>query len=235
MNLFVAFSALLAVAAAAPKADPHLFLPALVSPHAKTDGLVTYPNGAVVPTDTVSVQAARASHLAAKSLYGWPYYGLHYGYGLHHLGKREAEAEPTADADPFLLYGYPYHHPAITSIGAFTTYSNGAVVPTNTPAVAAATASHLAAKAADYAAHGYGYGYGLHHLGKREAEPNADADPYYLYGHYGHYPAVTSVGALTTYSNGAVVPTHPANLAATANHLAIKGYGYPGHGLVYYG
>jgi hypothetical protein len=217
MNLFVAFSALLAVAAAAPKADPYYLLhPYLLSPHAKTADLVTHANGAVVPSDTVSVQAARAGHLAYKAL-GWPY---------HYLGKREAEAEPEADADPYYLYGGYGYHPAITSIGAFTTYTNGAVVPTNTPAVAAATASHLQAKAADYAAHGYGYGL-LWGRKKREAESNPEADPYYYYGLYGHgyygHPLITSVGGLTTYSNGAVVPTDPANQAATAAHLASKG------------
>ena len=57
----------MAVAAAAPKADPYYLLhPYLVSPHAKTAELVTHPNGAVVPSDTVSVQAARAGHLATK-------------------------------------------------------------------------------------------------------------------------------------------------------------------------
>lgn len=233
MNLFVALSALLAVAAAAPEADPQWLLahPYFVSPHAKTNELVTHANGAVVPTDTVSVQLARAGHLAHKALwggYGWPYAG-------HYLGKREAEAEPEADADPYYLYGhygYPYgHHPAITSIGAFTTYTNGAVVPTNTPAVAAATASHLAAKAGVYAAHGYG----LPYWGRKKRDAEAEADPYYFYGHYGHYPAVTSaaLGGFSTYSNGAVVPTDPANQAATAAHLAHKGYGLHGYGWPY--
>merc|ERR1712080_188259 len=199
---------------------PH---PYLLSPHAKTADLVTHPNGAVVPSDTVSVQAARAGHLATKAL-GWPY--------VHYLGKREA------DADPYYLYGGYGYPPAITSIGAFTTYTNGAVVPTNTPAVAAATASYLQAKAADYAAHGYGYGL-LYGRKKREAEYNPEADPYYYYGLYGHHPWVTSVGGLTTYSNGAVVPTDPANQAATAAHLAYKGahygYGYPYFGYGYWG
>lgn len=222
MNQFILLSALFAAAAAAPEADPQLLYPALVSPHAKTAGLVTHANGAVVPTDTVSVQLARAGHLAHKGLVGhYGYYGYPYA---HYLGKREAESK--ADADPYLLYGHGlyggYHYkPVITSIGAFTTYSNGAVTPTNTPAVAAATANHLAAKGAVYAAHGYPV---YHHLGKREAE----SDPYY----YAHYPFVTSVGGLTTYSNGAVVPTHHANLAATASHIATKAaypYGFYHH------
>ena len=54
------------MAVAAAEADPQLLLPALVSPHAKADTLVEYPNGAKVPANTVSVQAATAAHLAAK-------------------------------------------------------------------------------------------------------------------------------------------------------------------------
>merc|ERR1711890_21900 len=158
-----------------------------------------------------------------------------------------------AEAEPWYGLGYGYgllHKPHITSVGALTTYSNGAVTPTNTPAVQAATASHLAAKAGVYAAHGFGYPY-VHAIGKREAE----AEPWYgVYGHglygYGYSPLthpVTSVGGLTTYANGAVVPTDPANLAATHAHLASKGlhslgkreaeaepwYGLYGHGYGY--
>lgn len=143
-----------------------------------------------------------------------------------------------AEADPWLAYGHGLYgygpKPVITSVGALTTYSNGAVTPTNTPSVQAATANHLAAKAADYAAHGYGFGYPyVHAIGKREAE----AEPWYgFYGHgyglgYGYSPVthpVTSVGGLTTYANGAVVPTDPANLAATHAHLASKGLHYLG-------
>jgi len=275
MNRFIAFSCLLAVAAA--EADPWYYgayaHPALVSPHAI---------GA--SGQTVSVEAATAGHLAAK-----PYlaYGLPYG---HYLGKREAEAEPEADAKPWLYgayahpalvsphaigatgqtvsveaaaaghlatkalhYGYPYHYlgkreaeaeaepwygvygyglhkPVITSVGALTTYSNGAVTPTNTPAVQHATAAHLAAKAGVYAAHGFPY---YHTLGKRSAE--ADPEAYYLgYGYAGLTHPVTSVGGLTTYANGAVVPHDPNGLAATSAHLASKGlYGLPAYGYLW--
>merc|ERR1712227_335281 len=68
----------------------------------------------------------------------------------------------------------------ITSVGAFTTYANGAVVPTDTPAVAAATSAHLAARGTPalhtglVAHYGYaGYPY-AHYLGKREADSDAD-------------------------------------------------------------
>merc|ERR1712002_1148184 len=70
-------------------------------------GLVTYPNGAVVPFDHAN-QAATASHLATKGLY--THAGLYHAGVYGHLWKREAEAE--ADAG---LVGY----------------SNGAVVPYN--------------------------------------------------------------------------------------------------------
>merc|ERR1712193_506137 len=173
MNRFIALSAVLAVAAA--EADPQLLLPALVSPHAKADTLVEYPNGAKVPANTVSVQAATAAHLAAKP--------FAYGYPVHYLGKREAEAEADPDAWYGLYggyhgFGYGYHHPLITSVGAFTTYANGAVVPTNT-ANQAATAAHLAGKGLETGITGTAW----HYLGKREAEAEADPDAWYgLYG-----------------------------------------------------
>ena len=61
--------------------------------------------------------------------------------------------------------------------------------------------------------------HGVHLLGKREAEP--------YYGVYGAYPVTSSVitsinPALTTYANGAVVPTDPIGLSATSAHLAEK-------------
>ena len=127
-------------------------------------------------------------------------------------------AAAAPEADPWYGYGHLAYRPFITSIGGLTAYSNGALVPTNTPAVAHATAAHLAAKTAITG----------HPLGKREAE----ADPYLYYGHLGLYPHVTSVGGLTSYSNGAVVPFDPNGLTATAAHLATKAV-YPyGHHLL---
>merc|ERR1712136_278092 len=184
----------------------------------------TYANGAQVPTDTPAVAAATAAHLAAKGTPilqdvavapvahvgyagygGWPY--------AHYIGKREADS----DADILIPGRAP-----ITSVGAFTTYANGAVVPTDTPAVAAATSAHLAARGTPahhtgYVAHiGYaGYPYAGHFIGKREAESEADPAIYIA----GRAPVI-SVGGLTTYANGAQVPTDtPAVAAATAAHL----------------
>merc|ERR1712082_515452 len=90
--------------------------------------------------------------------YGYPYAG--YGYG-HYLGKRSADAEPEAEADPALLYGaYGYAglgYAGYRGLG----YSAYAGYP--------------------YTGYGYSayspYTYG-HYLGKRsaDAEPKAEAD-----------------------------------------------------------
>ena len=75
-----------------------------------TAGLVTYANGAVTPVDTLSVQAAKAQHFAAKAVAA-PYYGGY--YGAHLIGKREAEADPqlllgSTYGLPYASYGYNY-------------------------------------------------------------------------------------------------------------------------------
>jgi len=228
MNRFIAFSALLAVAAGAPASDADAAIHILGrAPITSVGGLTTYANGAVVPTDTPAVAAATAQHLAAKgtpilhdALVGHVGYAG-YGYAgypyAHYIGKREADS----DADILIPGRAP-----ITSVGAFTTYANGAVVPTDTPAVAAATSAHLAARGTPALHTGYvanigyaGYPYAGHFIGKREAESEADPAIYIA----GRAPVI-SVGGLTTYANGAQVPTDtPAVAAATAAHLATKG------------
>merc|ERR1712098_549742 len=108
-----------------------------------------------------------------------------YGYGLHHYGysrfgygKREAEAEPEADAQYLSTYRAGYTSPL-----AYSNYGYG--FPST---------------------YGYGlrnYGYSRFGYGKREA----DAEPYLTYGAYSHgyyprtyarygygYPAYTSYG-----------------------------------------
>merc|ERR1712008_568802 len=107
-----------------------------------------------------------------------PYgYALGYGYGLHHA--------PTV--------GYTVEHKAIEHIP-------GAV----TAVAGEPTVVHVAAPYGYGYCHGFGYGYGLHHpllvaapaaaeaavtdaRKKREADPEAEADPAVLYsGYYGH-------------------------------------------------
>merc|ERR1719225_2529394 len=54
-----------------------------------TQTLVTYPNGAVVPADTLEVQAARAAHLTGHVLpvaYAHPYPYAHHGLVAHTNG-----------------------------------------------------------------------------------------------------------------------------------------------------
>jgi len=85
MKAFVAVFAGIAAASAAPKADPWLVAhPAvyLGDAHTQTGDQVEYPNGAVVPDNTLSVKAATADHLLAKALQT-PWW--------HPLGKREAD------------------------------------------------------------------------------------------------------------------------------------------------
>merc|ERR1712002_1246790 len=95
---------------------------------------------------------------------GYRSYGLGYGgYGLGYrsygyYGKRNADAEPKADADPYYYGGY--------GLG-YRSYGYGGY-------------------GLGYRSYGLGYGYGGYggyrgYYGKRDAdaEPKADADPYY--------------------------------------------------------
>ena len=144
-------------------------------------------------------------------------------FALLAVASAAPASESDADAAIHILGRAP-----IIGVGGLTTYANGAQVPTDTPAVAAATAQHLAVKGTpilqDVAIAQVGYaGYGgwpySHYIGKREAESEADPAIYIA----GRAP-VLSVGHLTTYANGAVVPTDtPAVAAATTQHLAAKG------------
>jgi len=102
MRAFAAATlATVAVASAAPEAEPWLVAPAVlpINPHATTGELVTLPNGAQVPDTTASVKAAAADHLSASAAA----YSAAYSYGLPLAGlwKREADAE----AEPWLGYG----------------------------------------------------------------------------------------------------------------------------------
>merc|ERR1719228_2298998 len=92
-------------------------------------GLVAHPNGAVVPVDEPAVAAARADHLAAKGVVA------HAAYG--HAAVAHA-------AVPAILHG-GYAGPLNLNTH-LVAHPNGAVVPVDEPAVAAARADHLAAK-----------------------------------------------------------------------------------------
>merc|ERR1711915_553787 len=162
-------------------------------------GLQAHPNGAVTPIDEPAVAAARADHLAAKGLVygaaapvvagyaGYPYaagYAAGYGY-----------------AGPLNLNTQLIAHP------------NGAVVPLDEPAVAAARADHLASKGVAYAAAAPAI----------SAVPAVAAAPVAAVG-YGYAGPLNLNTHLVAHPNGAVVPVdEPAVAAARADHLATKG------------
>merc|ERR1712110_405761 len=155
------------------------------------------------------------------------------------------EAEPKADADPYLIYGgYPYTH-GLTYGGYHPYYTLPVVKAAEDAEVKAVDAEEK--KTVVPLHYGYGYGYPFHHYyGKREAEaePAADAeakaDPWlaysgyagYAYGHHG-YPVVKTVAGKTVVS-----PIHyygkrsaDAEPAADADPWLAYGYHGYGHGL----
>ena len=142
--------------------------------------LVTYPNGAVVPADEPAVAAAKAQFAAAGGAINpvvAPYAYAGYPYVAGVAGYPYAAA-----------YGYPY--------GGLVAHANGAVVPVDEPAVAAAKAEFAAA-------------------GGVVAPSGALA--------YAGVPYVAGLpyAGLVAHPNGAVVPVEPAEVqAARADALA---------------
>ena len=116
--------------------------------------LVTYPNGAVVPADTLEVQAARAAHLTGHVLpvaYAHPYPYAHHGLVAHTNGA-------VVPADTPDVYAAKVAHAAaggaVHPVGVYgilapglVAHPNGAVVPVEPADVVAARAEHLAAHA----------------------------------------------------------------------------------------
>ena len=153
------------------------------------------------------------------------------------------EAEPKADADPYLVYGgYPYTHGL--TYGAYNPYYTLPVVKAAEAEVKAVDAEEKKTVVPLHYPINYGY-YGhplTHYYGKREAEPTADADadakadPWlaysgyagypYSYGHLPYYthPVVTKkvVKAADGEEEKAVVP-----LTLPYGGLYNYGYGYP--------
>merc|ERR1711872_411381 len=105
--------------------------------------------------------------------------------GTYVYGKREAEAEPKAAADPYLLYGGYYGH-GLGYYGGY--YGHGLAYygkreAEAEPKAAADPYPLYGGYGLGYRTYGYPYVYG-HYYGKREAE--AKADPYYYGGYFGH-------------------------------------------------
>merc|ERR1712212_264761 len=135
-------------------------------------GLQSHPNGAVTPVDEPAVAAARADHLATKfgaglgyagyapgyaAGYGYAGYGAGYGYaGLGYAGYAGYGAGYGYAAAAPVATGYAGYAPAYAGAYGYAgplnlntqliAHPNGAVVPLDEPAVAAARADHLASK-----------------------------------------------------------------------------------------
>merc|ERR1712154_654468 len=125
-------------------------------------GLVAHPNGAVVPADEPAVAAARAEHLSAKGVVAHAAYAApavatpvaHAAYAapavaaapVAHAAYAAAPVAPAAYAAvPAVAHGYTGPLNLNTQLVG---HPNGAVVPVDEPAVAAARAEHLSAKGA---------------------------------------------------------------------------------------
>merc|ERR1712186_11221 len=128
----VAYAAAPAVAAA-PVAAYSGYAPAYgyAGPLNLNFQLIAHPNGAVVPVDEPAVSAARADHLAAK------------GHAYSAAAPVAYAAAPAVAAP--VAYGYGYNGPLNLNT-QLVAHPNGAVVPADEPAVAAARADHLATK-----------------------------------------------------------------------------------------
>merc|ERR1712243_454067 len=191
-------------------------------------GLQSHPNGAVTPVDEPAVVAARADHLATKfgaglgyAAYapgyaaGYGYAGYGFGAGLGYAGYAGGYAAGYgysglgyAGYAPAYDAGYGYAGPLNLNTQLIA-HSNGAVVPVDEPAVAAARAAHLDTQAAEYAA----------------SAPIVAAAPFAPIAAvgYGYAGPLNLNTQLVAHPNGAVVPVdEPAVAAARADHLATR-------------
>merc|ERR1711962_15907 len=132
-----------------------LVLASCVALSAAQYGLVGHPNGAVVPVDEPAVAAARADHFAAGGGRGaLGYAGVGYAAATAIAAPAIAApaiAAPAIAAAPVYAAGYGYSGPLNLNTH-LVGHPNGAVVPIDEPAVAAARADHLAARDSQYAA-----------------------------------------------------------------------------------
>merc|ERR1712128_174941 len=94
--------------------------------------LIAHPNGAVVPLDEPAVAAARAAHLDIQS-------------AQYAASAPVLAAVPLVASAPYAAVGYGYAGPLNLNT-QLVAHPNGAVVPLDEPAVAAARADHLATK-----------------------------------------------------------------------------------------
>jgi len=192
--------------------------------------LVGHPNGAVVPLDEPAVAAARAEHLAAKgAIYaaGAPVYGA-----AAPLAAAPLVASPLAAVASPLTYAANYGYAGPLNLNTqLIGHPNGAVVPVDEPAVAAARAEHIAAHGAAYAASAPVFAAAPLAAAPLAAAPLAAAPfaaaPLSYAANYGYSGPLNLNTQLIGHPNGAVVPVdEPAVAAARAEHIAAKGAAY---------
>merc|ERR1712025_1092086 len=188
-----------AVAAAAPLAAaaaplsyaavPTAYAPSYgyAGPLAGVPALVAHPNGAVPPVDEPAVAAARAEHLATK--------GAVYA----------AQAPVVAAAPAAYAPTYGYAGPLNLNV-LLVAHPNGAVVPIDEPAVAAARAEHLTTQGAVYAAQAPVVAAAP--VAAYAAAPAVAyaATPVAAYAPAPYAGPLAGVPALVAHPNGAVVP-----------------------------
>merc|ERR1711862_607094 len=215
----------IAAASAAPKADPWLVAhPAvyLGDAHTQTGDQVEYPNGAVVPDNTLSVKAATADHLLAKALQT-PWW--------HPLGKREADPYYGVyggyEVAPVAVVPKVEGHPT----GFILSPGSGAVTPDFTAEQKEANPEIAeGSKSIDIPVV---TGYTTHVVGKREADP--------LVVHWDGavtpvYTPAQKVAAAAHFAAKGFVYGYPAlhligKREAEAEPYYGLGYGYGGYGL----
>merc|ERR1711936_12772 len=180
---FLIIASLVAFVAAEAESDPAL-LYHHGGPHL-TNGFVHYPNGAVVPQDTASVQVAKGLHLNAKAFVP-PYHLLRPKAVVPSVTvpvtktiTDDAVTKTDVDTQKVITYAtptYPFYsgYPYVAPYGAYpyTTTHTGVTPVYTTPY----TTTHTGV-APVYTTTPY------HHLIKREAE--AEADPALVYHHGG--------------------------------------------------
>merc|ERR1711936_908143 len=209
-----------------------------------TAGVQKFSNGAVVPEDTMSVKLAKAQHFQAKAVeymkkpymvapvvYKAPiapvaplahhtYAPYTYPYAAHHVFKREAEAEPEADAQVLLNTYSAGVLPTTYAAGLTYPYASTYVKPAVTykaPVVykAPLTTSYMAPYTYPYA--------GVHRVFKREAEAEPEADSQFVYN------TAYSAGVLpTTYTAGVYPYTTAGVLPSTVYNAGVVPKVYSG-------
>jgi len=192
-------------------------------------GLVGHPNGAVTPVDEPAVAAARAEHLATKfgaaPLVGpvapLAVAGLPLGYAA-----TPAVAYAAAPAAYAPTYGYAGPLNLNTQLIG---HPNGAVVPVDEPAVAAARADHINTQAAISASQAPLVAPAISFAPSVAAVPPVayTAAPAAYAPTYGYAGPLNLNTQLVAHPNGAVVPVdEPAVAVARAEHLTTQGAVY---------